>query len=285
LGGNSRTTLIINCSPSSYNEAETLSTLRFGTRAKSIKNKAKVNADLSPEELKALLKKVKSEAVTFKTYIAALEGEVGLWRTGTTVPEERWVTMDKVTSGDFANIPPASGFKSPTNIISADDSSRPATPVAIPLEKDERDEFLQRENELVDQIAEKESQLVESEKLLEDMKEQIGSFKEQETAVTKENQIMTTELNELRLQLQKISFESKENAINVESLKELNNDLLSELEELKKNLSDMRESQKNTVQSEKEKKKAEKMAQIMSGFELPVSIFFTLFSLFDFFFS
>ena len=32
LGGNSRTTLIINCSPSSFNEAETLSTLRFGAR-------------------------------------------------------------------------------------------------------------------------------------------------------------------------------------------------------------------------------------------------------------
>ena len=36
LGGNSRTTLIINCSPSSYNEAETLSTLRFGSRCDSI---------------------------------------------------------------------------------------------------------------------------------------------------------------------------------------------------------------------------------------------------------
>ncbi|KAI7907881.1 P-loop containing nucleoside triphosphate hydrolase protein [Cokeromyces recurvatus] len=73
LGGNSRTTLIINCSPSSYNEAETISTLRFGVRAKTIKNKAKVNADLSPAELKALLKKVKSETLTFQAYIAALE--------------------------------------------------------------------------------------------------------------------------------------------------------------------------------------------------------------------
>src|SRR3984885_1380645 len=47
LGGNSRTTLIINCSPSSYNDAETLSTLRFGMRAKAIKNMARVNAELS----------------------------------------------------------------------------------------------------------------------------------------------------------------------------------------------------------------------------------------------
>ena len=34
LGGNARTCLIIACSPSNFNEAETLSTLRFGLRAK-----------------------------------------------------------------------------------------------------------------------------------------------------------------------------------------------------------------------------------------------------------
>ncbi|CAE7906938.1 KLP1 [Symbiodinium sp. KB8] len=52
LGGNSQTALIINCSPSSYNEAETLSTLRFGKRAKRVKNRAVVNKELSPEQMK-----------------------------------------------------------------------------------------------------------------------------------------------------------------------------------------------------------------------------------------
>jgi kinesin family protein 5 len=37
LGGNAKTALIITASPSSYNDAETLSTLRFGLRAK-VKN-------------------------------------------------------------------------------------------------------------------------------------------------------------------------------------------------------------------------------------------------------
>lgn len=37
LGGNSKTSLIITCSPSNFNEAETLSTVRFGIRAKVIK--------------------------------------------------------------------------------------------------------------------------------------------------------------------------------------------------------------------------------------------------------
>ncbi|KAI9011941.1 hypothetical protein CLU79DRAFT_437861 [Phycomyces nitens] len=118
-------------------------------RAKSIKNKAKVNADLSPAELKALLKKVKSDTVTFQAYIKALEGEVNVWRTGGVVPEDRWVTMEKISKGDFKALPPAAGFKSPVQ-----EDSRPATP-AVVLEKDERDDFLRRENELTDQIAEK----------------------------------------------------------------------------------------------------------------------------------
>ncbi len=43
LGGNSKTALIITCSPSPYNEAETITTLWFGTAARNIKNKPKVN--------------------------------------------------------------------------------------------------------------------------------------------------------------------------------------------------------------------------------------------------
>jgi hypothetical protein len=43
LGGNSKTVLIVALSPSSYNAMESLSTLRFGMRAKSIENKVTVN--------------------------------------------------------------------------------------------------------------------------------------------------------------------------------------------------------------------------------------------------
>ena len=48
----------------SYNDKETLSTLRFGNRAKSIKNKPMVNVERSAKELMLLLevaeKKIKS---------------------------------------------------------------------------------------------------------------------------------------------------------------------------------------------------------------------------------
>lgn len=239
-------------------------------RAKTIKNKAKVNADLSPAELKALLKKVKSETMTFQTYIAALEGEVNIWRTGSTVPEEKWVSMDKITKGDYSALPPASNFKASAAAMD-DSSSRPNTPSVV-LEKDEREELMKRENELMDQIAEKEIELEKREKLIDSIKEEMTYYKEQEAAVTEENQQMTSELNELRLQLQKISYESKENAINVDSLKEANQELLTELDELKKNLQEVRMANKDNSDSEKEKKKAQKLAQIMFRLDPSVSI-------------
>lgn len=78
LGGNARTTLIINCSPSTYNEEETLSTLRFGNRAKTIINRATANVERSAAELKALLAKAEAEIVRLKGIIRVLRegGEV-----------------------------------------------------------------------------------------------------------------------------------------------------------------------------------------------------------------
>ena len=51
LGGNSATCLVITASYSQYNDRETLSTFRFGLRAKSIKNKIKQNTERSAKEL------------------------------------------------------------------------------------------------------------------------------------------------------------------------------------------------------------------------------------------
>jgi kinesin family protein 3/17 len=57
LGGNTKTVMIAACSPADYNYEESLSTLRFAARAKSIKNKPRVNED--PKD--ALLKKYEEE--------------------------------------------------------------------------------------------------------------------------------------------------------------------------------------------------------------------------------
>eukprot|EP00981_Chlorochromonas_danica_P011041 scaffold3645_cov244-Ochromonas_danica.AAC.2 len=69
LGGNSKTTLIICCNPEITHAPETLSTLRFGERAKKIKTHAKVNEELSIEELKNLLEAAKKEIHILKKKI------------------------------------------------------------------------------------------------------------------------------------------------------------------------------------------------------------------------
>jgi len=57
LGGNARTCLIVTVSPHPFNDSETLSTLRFGSRARNVKNAPKVNREYSVSELKQLLEK------------------------------------------------------------------------------------------------------------------------------------------------------------------------------------------------------------------------------------
>ena len=281
LGGNSRTTLIINCSPSSYNDAETLSTLRFGMRAKSIKNKAKVNAELSPAELKAMLAKAKANMTNFENYISNLEGEIQQWRAGDTVPKDRWVppmSADTVASTKADSRPARPS--TPSRLIPESRAETPAltersgTP-SLPLDKDEREEFLRRENELQDQLAEKESAVAAAEKSLQETKEEMAFLKEHDSKLGKENEKLTTEINEAKMQLERLTFESKEAQITMDALKEANSELTTELDEVKQQLLDVKMSAKETtaVLDEKEKKKAEKMAQMMAGFDLGGDVF------------
>ncbi|EED19062.1 kinesin family protein (KinA), putative [Talaromyces stipitatus ATCC 10500] len=280
LGGNSRTTLIINCSPSSYNDAETISTLRFGVRAKAIKNKAKINAELSPAELKQLLRKAQGQVTNFETYISNLEGELQLWRAGESVPRERWTPAISETIAPKPR--PATPSRLQTEIVRAETPSRPdsrlgdrsSTP-SIVLEKDEREEFLRRENELQDQIAEKESYISTVERSLQEAKEELKNIKESSTRTGKDNEKLNTEMNELKMQLEKVSYESKEAGITMDSLKEANAELTAELDEVKQQLLDarMRAKETSAALDEKDKKKAERMAKMMAGFDLSVNVF------------
>ncbi len=161
-----------------------MSTLRFGMRAKSIKNKARVNTELSSAELKKQLAVTKGEARLFKFFSNALEGEVTIWRGGQPVAEPDWATLDKAraairsgedegaaTSGASAVSKRALGMTalpaSPMPSSLSGLSTRSSTPAGMlldatgretplrGLDADERDDFLRRENELNDQLTEK----------------------------------------------------------------------------------------------------------------------------------
>ncbi len=78
---------------------------------------------------------------------------------------------------------------------------------------------------------------------------------------------MSARLNELRMQLERLDYENKEGAITADILKEQNADLTNELEELKKTIQDLRPMLKDPSAEDKERKKAEKMAQMMAQFD------------------
>lgn len=73
IGGNSKTLMIITCSSLLKNESETITTLRFGSVAKCIKNKPKINREFTLAELKLKLIKIEEELKKKAAKIAGLE--------------------------------------------------------------------------------------------------------------------------------------------------------------------------------------------------------------------
>ena len=162
-------------------------------RAKSIKNTARVNAELSPAELKGLLKKAQMANTSYQTYIAALEAELATWRSGGHVDPSNYasdktgvaVPPTKKATGPAMPATPSSARSLTPSIpalesLRGDVDSRPQTPTVIGLEKDEREDFLKRGNELTDQLAEKESALVAQQRLVQEIREGLNFVKESE---------------------------------------------------------------------------------------------------------
>lgn len=66
LGGNSKTIMIANIGPSEYNYNETLTTLRYSQRAKTIQNKPVKNEDSQDAKLKEYQDEIARLRVTFE---------------------------------------------------------------------------------------------------------------------------------------------------------------------------------------------------------------------------
>ena len=112
LGGNARTTIIICCSPASFNESETKSTLYFGQRAKTVTNVVCVNEELSAEEWQRRFEKEKEKVARLKGQLSKAETELEKWRRGETVnvDEQVKLNLDIIDVDAPASLPVASAL-------------------------------------------------------------------------------------------------------------------------------------------------------------------------------
>eukprot|EP00698_Gefionella_okellyi_P012727 TRINITY_DN3445_c0_g2_i1.p1 TRINITY_DN3445_c0_g2~~TRINITY_DN3445_c0_g2_i1.p1 ORF type:complete len:1035 (+),score=285.48 TRINITY_DN3445_c0_g2_i1:57-3161(+) len=221
LGGNSRTTLVITCSPSSYNDAETLGTMRFGMRAKTIKNKPKINRELSVAELKLQINTNEKEIERLKGKIVLLEGEVKLLRSG------------GVSVGGGEGGGDASGLVAKYQQRNDELQAKVTEQEEQLKTSTERLEELQEmQDTLLDQLAEKDLELNVSQDHLEEARKGLTEMAEREMSISKENELLLVKITEMTFSQEKKDFEHREMQLNAESLTADNESLKMQVADL-----------------------------------------------------
>ncbi|XP_010795020.1 kinesin heavy chain isoform 5A-like [Notothenia coriiceps] len=159
LGGNCRTTMFICCSPSSYNDAETKSTLMFGQRAKTIRNTASINLELTAEQWKKKFEKEKEKNKTLKETVLRLETELNRWRNGEEVPETEQTTADVVTRFETIEERP---------VLDNDTSS-----IVVRISEEERQKYEEEIRKLYKQLDDKDDDINLQCQFVEKLKQQM----------------------------------------------------------------------------------------------------------------
>uniref|UniRef100_G3U510 Kinesin family member 5A n=1 Tax=Loxodonta africana TaxID=9785 RepID=G3U510_LOXAF len=178
LGGNCRTTMFICCSPSSFNDAETKSTLMFGQRAKTIKNTASVNLELTAEQS-----------------IAKLEAELSRWRNGENVPEtERLAGEDAALGTELCE-------ETPVN----DNSS-----IVVRIAPEERQKYEEEIRRLYKQLDDKDDEINQQSQLVEKLKQQMLDQEELLVSTRGDNEKVQRELSHLQSENDAAKDEVKE---------------------------------------------------------------------------
>uniref|UniRef100_A0A2K6GGL1 Kinesin-like protein n=1 Tax=Propithecus coquereli TaxID=379532 RepID=A0A2K6GGL1_PROCO len=195
LGGNCRTTMFICCSPSSYNDAETKSTLMFGQRAKTIKNTASVNLELTAEQWKKKYEKEKEKTKAQKETIAKLEAELSRWRNGENVPEtERLAGEDAGLGAELCE-------ETPVN----DNSS-----IVVRIAPEERQKYEEEIRRLYKQLDDKDDEINQQSQLIEKLKQQMLDQEELLVSTRGDNEKVQRELSHLQSENDAAKDEVKE---------------------------------------------------------------------------
>ncbi|XP_059183568.1 kinesin heavy chain-like isoform X2 [Centropristis striata] len=231
LGGNCRTTIIICCSPSVYNEAETKSTLMFGQRAKTIKNTVSVNLELTAEEWKKKYEKEKEKNKNLKTIIQRLEAELNRWRNGENVPEdEQLSSKDQKSVEPYDNTPvidnlqPAGGGVS----VPGDERSKYEEDITnLYKQLDDKDDEINQHSQLAEKLKE---QMMDQEELLASTRRDYEKIQEELCRLQTENELAKEEVKEVLQALEELAVNYDQKSQEVGERDQANLQLIEELQ-------------------------------------------------------
>ncbi|XP_037552719.1 kinesin heavy chain [Nematolebias whitei] len=229
LGGNCRTTIIICCSPSVYNEAETKSTLMFGQRAKTIKNTVSVNLELTAEEWKKKYEKKKEKNKSLKTIIQKLEAELNRWRNGENVPEEEQLSSKDQTSVEQNDntpvidnlLPSAGGVSNEERRKYEEDTSN------LYKQLDDKDDEINQQSQLAEKLKE---QMMDQEELLASTRRDHEKIQEELCRLQMENELAKEEVKEVLQALEELAVNYDQKSQEVEEREQVNQQLTEELQ-------------------------------------------------------
>lgn len=217
LGGNCRTTIVICCSPSSYNESETKTTLMFGQRAKTIKNTVCVNVELTAEQWKKKYEKEKEKTKTLRATVQFLENELARWRKGETVPVDEQFDKEKANLDAFvvdnvvANDKPAVTLTA--NFTDADRRHREDEVAKLYKQLDDKDEEINQQSQLVEKLKQ---QMLDQEELLASTRRDQDNMQAELNRLQAENDASKEEVKEVLQALEELAVNYDQKSQEVE---------------------------------------------------------------------
>ncbi|XP_054555692.1 kinesin heavy chain isoform X3 [Talpa occidentalis] len=228
LGGNCRTTIVICCSPSVFNEAETKSTLMFGQRAKTIKNTVSVNLELTAEEWKKKYEKEKEKNKTLKNVIQHLEMELNRWRNGEAVPEDEQISAkDQKTLEPCDNTPIIDNITPVVAGISAEEKEKYDEEIScLYRQLDDKDDEINQQSQLAEKLKQ---QMLDQDELLASTRRDYEKIQEELTRLQIENEAAKDEVKEVLQALEELAVNYDQKSQEVEDKTRANEQLTDEL--------------------------------------------------------
>ncbi|XP_063808419.1 kinesin heavy chain isoform X3 [Pseudophryne corroboree] len=226
LGGNCRTTMFICCSPSSYNDAETKSTLMFGQRAKTIKNTASVNLELTAEQWKKKYEREKEKNKTMKETIEKLEAELSRWRSGENVPETEQLSDEDQLIQDTCDETPVNDNNSSIVIRISEEERRKYEEEIRKMYKqlDDKDDEINQQSQLVEKLKQ---QMLDQDELLVSTRGDNDKVQMELSRLQSENDCAKEEVKEVLQALEELAVNYDQKSQEVED-KTLENQILAE---------------------------------------------------------